>query len=404
MKALVLAGGSGKEAIPLSTYTPKTMFTLHGKPLLQYVLDGLIKTGINELVVVVGHLQKKIRPLLQEFRQQGCAITIVDQGEREGIEGAIMASSPYFSDNDAFLLAYGDILTPARFYNHLRDSYVRTAADGAIAVTLVGKSAEFGIVGTDDRGFITELLPETPVENANIPYIFAGAAILPNEFFEILKQTKRLTRALTQLLGEQRRFCASIWQDEWIDVGYAWDLLAANRDVFQPLEYARIHKTAKIAPSAHISGLVLIEENVVIDTNAKIVGPCFIGKNSYIGTNSLIRDFACIEKDCVIGFSTEIKNSVIQQGTKIGRLSYVGDSVVGEHTTLGTGVTTMNFLDDIGKVTKVIKGRTYTKLGAVIGPKSRIGSNTVLLPTVQIEANQIISPGSVISPNRSSVE
>ncbi|MFW9778562.1 MAG: nucleotidyl transferase, partial [Candidatus Heimdallarchaeota archaeon] len=122
-----------------------------------------------------------------------------------------------------------------------------------------------------------------------------------------------------------------------------------------------------------------------------------IGKNSYIGTNSLIREFSCIEQDCVIGFSTEIKNSVIQPGTKIGRLSFVGDSVVGEQTKLETGVTTMNFLEDIGQTKKVIKGRTYTKLGAIIGPKSRIGSNTVLLPTVNIDSNQIISPGSVIS-------
>lgn len=397
MKALVLAGGSGREALPLSTYTPKTMFQLHGKPILQYVLDGLIKTGIEEFVVVVGYLQKKIHPLLHEYRQQGCAITIVDQGEAEGIEGAILAARTHFTDTDEFILAYGDIVAPVKFYDHLRDSYVRTAADGAIAVTLVGKSAEFGIVGTDDRGFITEILPDTSMEDADIPYIFAGAAILPREFFDVLKQERILTSALTRLIGERRRFCASIWQDEWIDVGYAWDLLAANRDLFKPLTYARIHKTAEIAPSAHISGLVLIDENVVIDTNAKIVGPCFIGKNSYIGTNSLIREFSCIEQDCVIGFSTEIKNSVIQPGTKIGRLSFVGDSVVGEQTKLETGVTTMNFLEDIGQTKKVIKGRTYTKLGAIIGPKSRIGSNTVLLPTVNIDSNQIISPGSVIS-------
>ncbi len=195
--------------------------------------------------------------------------------------------------------------------------------------------------------------------------------------------------------------CASFWQDEWIDVGYAWDLLAANQDIFKNFEYAKIHKTAKISPSAHISGLVLIEKNVVIDHNAEIVGPCFIGENTYIGTNSLIRDHACIERNCIIGYSVEVKNSVIQPGTKIGRLSFVGDSVVGEKVNFGSGVTTMNVLENVKsqETPRIIKGRIYKKLGAIIGPNSKIGSNVVMMPGVNVDADQVVSPGMVIREN-----
>lgn len=397
----MLAGGSGKEMLPLSKYCPKSMLTLHGRHILEYVLNGLIETSIEEFVIVIGHLGDKVRSIVENYRQKDFHIQIIDQGERKGIEKAIIAAHDQFSEKEPFLLAYSDIVAPPMFYQHLMNSYLNTAADGAIAVTLVGKSSEFGIAAIDDRGFITEILPETPADATDADYIFAGASILPGEFFEILREEQKLTVALARLLQEQRRICASVWQDEWVDIGYPWDLLAANNDTFQALEHSIIHKTANISPSAHISGLALIEENVVIDHNAVIVGPCFIGRNSYIGTNSLIREFSCIEQNCKIGYSVEIKNSVIQQGTKIGRLSFVGDSVVGENARLGAGVTTMNELKDSKsqKITKTIKGRVYYKLGAVIGPHSIVGSNSVMMPGSIIQYNQLIPPGTVIRNN-----
>ncbi len=398
IKALILAGGSGKEMLPLSKYRPKTMLTLHGKYLLEYIIDGLLETGIEEFVIVVGYLGDKIRILVEDYRQKGIHIRIADQGDFVGIEGAIISAREYFSKDEPFLLAYGDIIAPSMFYHHLMNSYVNTAADGAIAVTLVGKSSEFGIANIDERGFITEILPDTPIDESDANYIFAGASVLPGEFFDILMEEKKLTTSLARLLREQRRLCASVWQDEWIDVGYPWDMLAANQSLFKNLEYARIHKTAKISPSAYISGVALIEENVVIDHNAVIIGPCFIGRNSYIGTNSLIRGYSCVENDCLIGYSVEVKNSIIQPNTKIGRLSFVGDSIIGENANLGSGVTTMNILEDDDKkrISKLIKGRIYHKLGAVIGPNSSIGSNTVLSAGAVVTSEETIPSGSVV--------
>jgi bifunctional UDP-N-acetylglucosamine pyrophosphorylase/glucosamine-1-phosphate N-acetyltransferase len=395
MKALILAGGSGKEMLPLSKYRPKSMLTLHGKHIIEYILDSLIETGIEDIVIVIGYLGEQFHSIIANYRYKGIKIQLVDQGVTTGIEGALLSANDLFSGQETFLLVYGDIIAPSKFYHHLINSFINTAADGAIAVTLVGKASEFGVVSSDDRGFVTTILPESSTGEKETNYIYAGASILPTEFFNILQDEERLTLALSRLLTEQRRICASFWQHDWIDIGYPWDLLAANQDLFKNLEYARIHKSAKISPSAHISGLVLVEKNVIIDHNAEIVGPCFIGENSYIGTNSLIREYASIEKNCKIGFSVEIKNSIILPGTRIGRLSFVGDSVIGENVGLDSGITTMNELEE----SKLIKGRSYNKLGSVVGSNSNIGSNAVLLPGVIIGTDQNVPPGTVIREN-----
>ena len=401
MKALVLTGGSGKEMLPLSKYCPKTMLRIHGKHVIEFVLNGLLETGVEEFIVVTGHQGEKLNDVFDTYRSRGVNIQIVNQGEKKGIEGAILCAHTHFGRDKPFLLAYGDIVAPPMFYHHLLNSYINTAADGAIAVTLIGKSQEFGIANIDDRGFIKTISPDPSSGENDTNYIFAGASILPGEFFEILNEEEKLTKALARLLKEQRRICASVWQDEWIDVGYGWDLLAANKNIFKGLEYARIHKSAKISPSAHISGLVLIEEGVTIDHNAEIVGPCFIGKNAYIGTNSLVRNYSCIGQNSNIGYSVEVKNSVIQAHVKIGRLSFVGDSVIGENVIIGSGVTTMNVLRDneLQESTQEIKGRKYHKLGAIIGPNSVIGSNSVIKPFVVIDADQVIPDGTVVKAN-----
>ncbi len=401
MKALVLTGGSGKEMLPLSKYCPKTMLLIHGKHVIEYVLDGLIETGVEEFIVVTGHQGEQLHVLIEAYRSRGVNIQTVNQGNSKGIEGAILSAATHFDKDKPFLLAYGDIVAPPKFYHHLLNSYINTAADGAISVTLIGKSQEFGIANIDDRGFIKTISPDLSTGDNDTNYIFAGVSILPGEFFEILSEEEKLTKALARVLKEQRRICASVWQDEWIDVGYGWDLLAANQDIFKGLDYARIHKSAKISPSAHISGLVLIEEGVTIDHNAEIVGPCFIGKNVYIGTNSLVRNFSCIGRNSNIGYSVEVKNTVIQSNVKIGRLSFVGDSVIGENVIIGSGVTTMNVLrdDELQKSTQEIKGRKYHKLGAIIGPNSVIGSNSVIKPYVIIDADQVIPDGTIIKMN-----
>jgi len=68
MKALVLAAGTGTEMMPLSKYCPKTMLKVHGKFVIEYVIDGLLETGIEEFVIVVGHQREKLERVLEEYR------------------------------------------------------------------------------------------------------------------------------------------------------------------------------------------------------------------------------------------------------------------------------------------------------------------------------------------------
>jgi len=404
MKALILSGGLGREMEPLSKDIPKTMLYLHGKPLIKYLIDGLTELGIKDFVVVVGHLSDSVIRYLQGIQDDSLRIKVVYQGDRKGVSGAILAAKNKFDRDKKFILAHADIIAPIGFYKHLLNSHHRAimqgnSIDGTVIATLKGNISDYGVIMINEKGFITSV-HQNPSETADIGnYIAAGAAILPGEFFFLLEKSLSVEKAYNELINNNAQLQAAIWDDIWIDVGIPWDLLDANKVLFATERRSSIHSTAKISPTAHISGLVIIDKHVVIEHGAVIIGPVFIGKNSYIGTNSLIRDHTAIESYCKIGYSVEIKNSIIQPHTKIGRLSFIGDSVIGSKVQIRSGVTTMNEIGGGGnKPAKVIKlrGNEYDKLGCAIGDGADVGANTVVMPMSIIDNGEEIPPGQVI--------
>jgi len=236
-------------------------------------------------------------------------------------------------------------------------------------------------------------------------YIGAGAYIFPTAFFTKLKENSDFDLGINLLVESGYRLAGAIFSEEnkWQDIGTPYDLLIANQILFSEYSGTEIHSLAKISPNAQITGPVKIESGAVIEHGAIIKGPVYIGKNSYIGTNCLIRGNTSIEEDCTIGFSVEIKHSHIQPLTNIGRLSFLGDSVVGRNARVNSGVTVMNHVPD-DQPEYIIRGINFGhKIGSVLGDKSVIGANVVLEPKVIIEFKQKVPSGVVIySPSEES--
>ncbi len=136
-----------------------------------------------------------------------------------------------------------------------------------------------------------------------------------------------------------------------------------------------IHKTAKIASTANISG------------------PCIIDEFAEIRHSAYIRGNAIIGKKAVLGNSCEIKNSILFDEVQVPHFNYVGDSILGYHSHMGAGSIISNLKSDKSLV--VIKNKSIKietnlkKVGAFLGDYVEIGANCVL------------NPGTIIGPNSS---
>lgn len=390
--------------LPLSVDLPKTLLEVQGNPLLHYVIEGLVTCGIKHLVVVIGQgeLFTPIISYLQKI-DKNIKVDVITQTE-VGVRGAILAAEQEFEDEKQFFLAHGDIIAPSEFYVHLKHAVERIRADGGIICTLKSSIGDFGVCILDENGYIEKIIeqPSQELKEDLGNYIGAGAYIFPTSFFKALKQSKTFDEAINTLIKKDIRLSGAIWsyENRWMDIGTPYDLLTANKIIFLQDSGTQIHSSAKVSPKALLIGSVNIEAGAVIDHGAVLKGPVYIGRNVYIGTNCLIRDYTVIEEGCVIGFSVELKNTHLQPYSRVGRLSFIGDSVIGRSTDIRSGVTILNNLPS-EEPDFIIRGTNFgKKIGVIIGAQAEIGANAVLEPKSVVNSKQKIPPGTVFSSEK----
>ena len=179
---------------------------------------------------------------------------------------------------------------------------------------------------------------------------------------------------------------------------YPWDLLTINELIVSGLTENEID--GEVHPLAVIEGRLILGKGSKILPGVFIEGNVVIGENCKIGPNCYIRGNTSIGNNCHIGQSVEIKNSIILDGTNVGHLSYVGDSILGEKVNFGAGTNVSNLRHDgLNHRSMTESGLVDTgrrKLGVIVGDGVHTGIGTMIYPGRKIWPNMSTRPGDVV--------
>lgn len=151
-----------------------------------------------------------------------------------------------------------------------------------------------------------------------------------------------------------------------------------EEDYDHPAEFVWIARTARVAPTASITG------------------PCIIGPEAEVRHCAFIRGNALVGAGAVVGNSTELKNVILFDKVQVPHYNYVGDSILGYRAHMGAGSITSNVKSD--KKLVVVKNgpeRIETglkKVGAMLGDHVEIGCGSVLNPGTVIGRNSHVYP------------
>lgn len=169
-------------------------------------------------------------------------------------------------------------------------------------------------------------------------------------------------------------------------IEYGKTLSADEYDM--PSENVWIHKSAKVAPTASITG------------------PAIIGKDTEVRQCAFIRGNALVGNCCVVGNSTELKNVILFDNVQVPHYNYVGDSILGYKSHMGAGSITSNVKSDKTLVHvrgTALDGKEFDidtalkKFGAMLADNVEVGCNSVLNPGTVIGACSNVYP---LSPVR----
>jgi bifunctional UDP-N-acetylglucosamine pyrophosphorylase/glucosamine-1-phosphate N-acetyltransferase len=390
VRALVLAAGRGTGLYPFTDTRPKAMLPVAGESFLACTLRQLRVAGVTDVVMVVGQCCERIIDHFSNGSAHGLTIQYVRQKEPTEIGDAVRLARDRFQPGEAFLLVYADVLALGNIYRHVIQMFGSFNLPVA-AICHTPQAQNFGTVYLDSNMRITRLV-EKPSTREMGNYVLAGVFLMPYELFDLL-ENKGMVDSLNEVISSPGLHSA-IWEESWLDAQRPWDLLRANQMVMSTWTEARVSGSVQLRGSVQFRGPVWVEEDVVIESGASIFGPCFIGKGTFIGNGVLIRPNTSVGAKCTIGFGVELKNCILLDQVQVGRLSYVGDSVVGERVYIGSGTLTVNHNLDRSDIVLPLKdgmvNSNINKLGSFIGDGANIGASNTLA------AGAVVSPGAIV--------
>ena len=377
---------------PLTAKMPKVMLPIAGKPLLEHIILRARAAGLDSFVLVVGYGADAVRSHFGDGSSLGVRIDYAVQDRQLGTGHALMAAES--QADDRFMVLNGDVLPDV-------ESLQELAAAGGMAVSAikVDDPKRYGVFVQEEGIFrsVVEKSDNPPSNLAN-----AGIYLFNRSIFDDLRALPLSERGEYELTDALNRAaaCESIRIVElksWLEIGRPWDILAANEILLKDLQ-PQIQ--GEVEPGATLQGNVSIGQGTVVRSGAYIVGPVLIGENCDIGPNCYIRPTTCIGNNVRVGNAVEVKNSAIMSGTKIGHLSYVGDSVIGERCNFGAGTICSNLRHDKGNIKSYIKGQKTDsgrrKLGVIMGDGVLTGINTTIYPGTVIESGYWGLPAAII--------
>jgi UDP-N-acetylglucosamine diphosphorylase/glucosamine-1-phosphate N-acetyltransferase len=393
MKAVLLAAGEGVRLQPVTSTRPKHLIRVGGKPILEHCLEAVKACGITEAVIVTHYMADAIRQHFGDGAKLGLKLEYAEQSAVLGTGNAVSVAEP-FVDGD-FVLVYGDLLFASDALKSVVSLYAAEKPAAVMAVVPVEKPESYGIIELADANRVKRIVEKPSAGEAPSNLANAGLYVFSKEIFSEIKQVKasvrgewELTDALSLLAKNGKSvLAAEISKADWLDIGRPWDLLEANSWALKRMEHAVY---GNVEEGAHLVGPVTVAETARVRSGAYVEGPTFIGEGSDVGPNCFIRACTSIGKNVRVGNACEVKNSIIMDGTHVGHLSYVGDSVLGERCNLGAGTIMANYRFDAGAVKMLVKDKVVDsgrrKLGAILGDDVKTGVNSVLMPGVKVGA------------------
>ncbi|MGH2376025.1 MAG: sugar phosphate nucleotidyltransferase [bacterium] len=319
MRAIIPVAGVGRRLRPHTHTQPKALMHVAGRPILGHILDELVAAGVDDVVLVVGHLGEKVEEYVRS--RYRLRLHVVEQSEPLGNGHAIYVAREHLN-GDGTLIIMGDTIIKADLPR------VLALPSSAIGVHEVSDPRRFGVVEVSN-GRVRRLVekPEVPASNLAVVGVY------------MIRNPRLLGASLERMVNEHRMVRGEYWLADalqmmvesgekmetfhisgWYDCGTPEALLEANRELLAadrvtqaPPPGSVVLPPSFVDPSAQIEG--------------SVIGPFASVAEGARVTNSVVRD-SIVNADATLD-GVLLEHSIIGEHASVtGRAARInlGDS------------------------------------------------------------------------------
>jgi dTDP-glucose pyrophosphorylase len=216
---VILAAGKGTRMMPLTKYIPKVLININEFPFLYYVMKNVLKAGYDDIAIIVGYKQEKIKEFLDEF---GFKAKLISQKKRLG-SGHALKQVKDFVKGESFSVICGDNLWSVRDLSAIKNINKFCYISGMEHP----RPGKYGVLITE-KGLLKNIVEKPKRFVGNI--VNVGLYKFTNDIFEVLDKLKKSERGEYELtdaisfLAEQGKVKVITLNDYWLDLGSLDDI------------------------------------------------------------------------------------------------------------------------------------------------------------------------------------
>jgi len=427
LQVCVLAAGQGKR---MHSSRPKVLHNVLGRAMIDHVLHTVEELTPKAIAVVTGHDSDQVRAHVG----QPANLEWVIQDKQLGTGHAVKQCEKVIRNVRDVLIVCGD--TPLLRSKTLSDLVAAHRAGGASVTVLtahVGNPFGYGRIKRGADGRVVSIVEEKDAsdEERAIAEVSSGIYCVRHEdLFDLLHKLGNnnaqgeyyLPDIVPLALADGKSVETAGMQD--CDEMLGVNNRAQLSQVEEKMQARIVHDWQMKGVTIEKPDTVRIEATVNLGTDVTIQAGCYligstrigdgcrvgpyavlvdawldddvevfafshihsanVGGDSQIGPFGRLRPGAVLGEDVHVGNFVEIKNSIIDRGSKVNHLSYIGDTDMGSYCNIGAGSITCNY-DGANK------HRTR------IGDRVFVGSDTKLIAPVEVQSGATIGAGSIIT-------
>lgn len=225
---IIMAGGKGTRLNPFTHVLPKPLIPINGKPVIQIILNRLIKYNLNEYYI---SLNEKSKILKAYFHEENFKVKInfILEEKKLGTIGAVNLIRDNVSEN--FFVVNCDTLVDVQ-YNELYDFHKSNNYDLTIVGCVKKQEIPYGVCQLDDSGLMSSI-----IEKPDYSFIAnTGFYVFNKKLIDLIPRNKsyNMDELIENIILNKGKIgLFPIGNDSWNDIGN-W------------LEYEKTSKVLKI--------------------------------------------------------------------------------------------------------------------------------------------------------------
>jgi len=215
-RAVILAGGKGTRMRPFTYEMPKPLIPVHGKPLVQHIIEVLRKYHIKNISMSIGYLGDKVKEQFGNGSNLGVNIDYIEEEKELGTAGSLnlMKERP----DRTFFMFNGDVLANINLHKMIH-FHRKNKCLATIALTPVDDPSRYGVAKLEEDKILEFIeKPEPGKEPSNL--INAGVYLLEPGVIDYVPEGRAMMETdVFPRLAKGGELYGYKFKGQWFDTG-----------------------------------------------------------------------------------------------------------------------------------------------------------------------------------------